>query len=524
MIGALQMKQFLVISVMCGTLVTAIQARAADQRCKVDGSSGKVLAVNSSEFNDRFCGLVGVLLEKKKQSDAALSTELGQDFDPATGGPYSFIIISALLINRQNDSPDALNSLKSSFLSLIEESRVDKQVGAGSSSSGTTSLTSKGNVPEILGMAVENGALTESKSGTTVTFTGNPVGIIKALGNKGYLEGYADDGPFTRHIRDFSFSLSFDTSRGNSQGTFTGDAQQVSSYSFRYALVNHRDPRSRIYNRNWLDLAQGAARTTLINENNMFNNLRTNEDFKAWLQSTSSNISSAAKTGTDQEIAANIEKALSDQLFTELDKIQNRLINEVPTLLPLLKAYSQADALFLTDRQKILDLASKGSIVTLEYVNNRRLNAPDISNFKIIAEGSSGTQVDLTGNLSFDILSQTPSVEPGANRLQDIKASGEADFRLGNVVRLGSVVLAVSGMYERQLNDTITSAGTVAAKTKGDIAIGQLKVTIPVKGSGVKIPFSFSVANRSDLIKETDVRGNFGITFDLDSIFAKASP
>jgi hypothetical protein len=501
-----------------------MQAAATDQRCKLDASSGKVSALNSCEFNDRFCGLIDLLLQKKKQSDAALKTELGVEFDPTAGGPNSFLVISALLINRQNDSPDALNNLKGSFLSLVEESRVDKQVGAESSSSGTTSLTSKGNVPEILGVAVENGALTESKSGTTVTFTGNPVGIIKALGDKGYLEGYADDGPFTRHIRDFSFSLSFDTSRGNSNGTFTGDAQQVSSYSFRYALVNHRDPRSRIYNRNWLDLAQGAGRTTLINENNVFKDLATNTDFKAWLQSTSSNISAGAKTGTDQEIEASLEKVLSDQLFTELDKIQTRLINEVPTLLPLLKAYSQADAQFLTDRQKILDLASKGSIITLEYINNRPVSAPSISNFKLIAEGNSGATVDLTGNLSFDILSQIPSAEPGADRLQELKASGEADFRVGNVAHLGSVVVALSGMYERQFNDTITSAGAVSPNTKGDIALGQFKVTIPVKGSGVKIPFSFSVANRTDLIKETDVRGNFGVTFDLDSIFAKSTP
>jgi hypothetical protein len=171
-----------------------------------------------------------------------------------------------------------------------------------------------------------------------------------------------------------------------------------------------------------------------------------------------------------------------------------------------------------------LDIATKGSIVTFEFVNNRQLKAPDISNFKLIAEGNAGNKVDLTANLSFDVLSRTPMQEPTANRLQDVKASGQADFRAGDVAHLGSVVLTLSGMYTRQVNNTITSAGGVTPNTKGDFAIGQLKVTIPVKGSGVKIPLSFSVANRTDLIKETDVRGNFGITLDLDSIFAKNSP
>lgn len=65
---------------------------------------------------------------------------------------------------------------------------------------------------------------------------------------------------------------------------------------------------------------------------------------------------------------------------------------------------------------------------------------------------------------------------------------------------------------------------TVKRNTKGDIALGQLKLTVPMKGSGVKIPISLTIANRTELIKESDVRGNIGITFDLDSIFAKLKP
>lgn len=519
------MKTVLTISVMCGLLLTGIQARANDQRCKVD--SGKVVASSSSELNDMFCGLVNRVLQAKKKNDAAaLTKEVSDEFDPAGGGSTG-LFITALLINHNTNSP-ATSKLQGSFLSVVEESRVDKQVGAGSASSGTTSLTSKGNVPEILGMAVENGALTQSQSGTTVTFTGNPVGIIKALGAKGYLQGYADDDPLTRRIRDFSFSVSFDASRGNNQGTFTGDAQQVSSYSFRYALVNHRDPRNIMYNDKWRALAEGFGRSATINENRIFMALMernkdgdfVHKEFVQWLESTKAKVNEAASGATDQEVASKLEQAISNQLFVELNKIQDHLDD----VLLLANAYSQSEAHFLTDRQAILDLASKGSIVTFEYVNNRQLKAPDISNFKLVAEGNAGNKVDLTANLSFAVLNQIPLVELSANRLQDVQASGEVDVRAGDVAHLGSVVLTMSGMYKHQLNDTITSAGVVTPNTKGDFAVGQFKVTIPVKGSGVKIPFSLSVANRTDLIKETDVRGSFGFTFDLDSIFAKTSP
>jgi hypothetical protein len=489
-------------------------------------SSGAIIAANSNEFNDIFCGLVNRIVRARKKNDPqALTQAVNDEFDPAGGG-NTRLFIAALLINHDTSS-SAASKLKGSFLSLVEESRVDKQVGTGARSSGTTSLTSKGNTPEILGFAVENGTLTQSQSATTATFTGNPVGIIKALGDKGYLQGYADDDPLTRRIRDFSFSVSFDTSRGNSEGTFTGDAQQVSSYSFRYALLNHRDPRSIIYTRKWLALAEGAGRRATIDENRIFKALTEkkdghfiNEEFIKWLQATSAKVNEAVSGTTDQEVASKLEQVISDQLFVDLNKIQDRLDD----VLPLVNAYSQSEGQFLTDRQAILDLASKGSIITFEYINNRQLGGPSISDFKLIAEGNAGNKVDLTANLSFAILNQIPLVDTNANRLQDVQVSGEVDVRAGDVVHIGSVVLGLSGMYERQLNNTITAVGVLAPNTKGDFALGQFKIIIPVKGSGVKIPISFSVANRTDLIKETDVRGNFGITFDLDSIFAKSNP
>ena len=46
----------------------------------------------------------------------------------------------------------------------------------------------------------------------------------------------------------------------------------------------------------------------------------------------------------------------------------------------------------------------------------------------------------------------------------------------------------------------------------------QAKLTIPVKGSGVKIPLSVTASNRTELIKERDVRASFGVSFDLDPL------
>jgi len=56
--------------------------------------------------------------------------------------------------------------------------------------------------------------------------------------------------------------------------------------------------------------------------------------------------------------------------------------------------------------------------------------------------------------------------------------------------------------------------------TKGHIGVVQGKLTIPINGV-LKIPISVTWSNRTELIKEKDLRGQVGLTLDLDSIFKK---
>jgi hypothetical protein len=60
--------------------------------------------------------------------------------------------------------------------------------------------------------------------------------------------------------------------------------------------------------------------------------------------------------------------------------------------------------------------------------------------------------------------------------------------------------------------------------TRGTTAVGQLKLTVPTKGAGIRIPLSVTWANRTDLVKEKVVRANVGVSYDLDSVFARFKP
>jgi len=110
--------------------------------------------------------------------------------------------------------------------------------------------------------------------------------------------------------------------------------------------------------------------------------------------------------------------------------------------------------------------------------------------------------------------------------VRDWRFSGELDIPLPEIPQLGKSTLAFSGLFlsllEEPLGQQVLVNGVADSRT-GSIGLFQAKFTVPVKGAGVKIPISLTAANRTELIKENDVRGTIGVTFDLDSIFSQAA-
>ena len=431
------------------------------------------------------------------------------------------IIISKVLKTEGSESYVA-------FVSEAQEARTDQQMGAGPSSAGTTSLVVKGGVPYVLGLAVENGAAVQSTSDTTVTFRVNPMGLIKTFANKGFITGFrqAEQDPVQNFLRKSSVGITFDTSRGNTPGVFTGDRQQLSALSFRYEFVNHRDPRLKRYEKDWEEfvanegvrLGQQIFATTLAINN--FGTRTSPMSFKdpalqAWLEQTNTLIAAA---GADQN---EIERILRSQIEAfPVKLVSEETIRSVTDYARQFQAYTEA-------KNRLLDRIAKARVFTLEYTNDRAVNAPDTSNFNFIAATGTGRRIDLTANGSFTFFNKRPAAAsltaPRPKRIRDFQFAGQIDvpFKIGEA---GQFDFWFSGRYERLLENAITAGGTTMPNTKGDIAVGQFGLNIPIKGLGIKFPISLTFANRSELIKEREVRGNFGFTFNWDTLFSKLKP
>jgi hypothetical protein len=58
---------------------------------------------------------------------------------------------------------------------------------------------------------------------------------------------------------------------------------------------------------------------------------------------------------------------------------------------------------------------------------------------------------------------------------------------------------------------------------RGPIDIGQLKVSFGTSSSGVSVPLSFTVANRTELIQgmNLDWKGQIGFSYDFASLLSK---
>jgi len=431
------------------------------------------------------------------------------------------IMISKLLKTAGSESYAA-------FVSEAQEARTDQQMGAGPSSGGTTSLVVKGGVPYVLGLAVENGAAVQSRSDTTVTFRINPMGTLNALTNKGFITGFrqAQQDPIQNFLRKSSIGLSFDTSRGNQAGVFTGDKQQLSALSFRYEFVNHRDPRLKMYEKEWeefvanegVQLGQQIYSSTLaINDFGTRNSPMSFKDpaLQAWLEQTNSLIASA---GADQDAIERVIRSQADLLPVKV--VSEETVKAITDFAKRFKAYTDA-------KNKILDRIAKARVLTIEFTNNREVNAPDTSNINFIAATGTGRRIDLTANGSFTFFNKRPLAasltSPRPSRIRDFQFAGQVliPFTLGDV---GQFDFWFSGRYEHLLENAFTQAGTIMPNTKGDIAVGQFGLNIPIKSLGIKFPISLTFANRTELIKEKEVRGNIGFTLNWDILFSKLKP
>jgi hypothetical protein len=482
----------------------------------------KLITLN--RFDQAICALAEVIVDRRIFGVPPSGISLAKE-----DVTFLSTVLTAQVLKTSSTVKD--EALKS-FVLDVEASRVDKQLGADPKSSGTTSVAVKGGIPSVLSWAVENGAAVASRDGTTVTFRVNPVGAAEALAGQGYISGFknSEADPLARFFRKTSLGFSFDTTRGTDPPALIGSKQQLSAVSFRYQFINQRDPRDKRYRQEWDQFFAGPALVFTKQQSDSLIQLETgavvpaykNQILQTWLDETNIALDKTTTVATrlNRDAAVEEVRQIMEQRLTALPTAE---LEKDPVVINSLTRFVSAYGPYLEEKKKILDEISKGTLVTFEYTNFREPNAPDLSNFRFIMEKGTVGGFDMTANASFTFFNKRPA-GLDVKRIRDFSFAAQLDKRLDDVMGLGNSTLSFAGKFERVMGNTVALDGTVLPNTKGDIAVGQIKLTIPIKDTGIKIPFSVTFANRTELVREREVRGNFGFTLDFDTLFSRFKP
>jgi hypothetical protein len=438
------------------------------------------------------------------------------------------------------ESKGASNAIQAQGRSEVEQNRQDKQAGATSNSSGSTTLVSKGSSPSLLGFALEHGGLTQTTSGNTITFRGNVVNSVTALLKTTYLDSYelSHSDPLVGYLSKVSFGVSFDT-QANQPSTAQGfepSTKNFSGFSVKYDIYNHRDPRDKRYRDTWKKFSDSVGRQAANSIGDLDDLIRFNSArFNTWESKVLADTENLSKSQNPSD--SDYTKVITDACTSFVASFaDDPAIQKAITQTGLkLGAYSEGVA------NRIKEIRST-TITTIEYnltrqltTNDKNITAtrpnqkiPDLSNVNLVLERgfSSADTPELTLNVGGTWFNSPNTADPKRGRVRDIRASLEADWQLVALDKLSKPTLSLSGQYlnlfAEPLGQQVMLNGVTIVR-RGPMELFQAKLSIPLgKSSGVKVPVSFTYASRTELVKESDVRGNIGITFDLDTLFSKA--
>lgn len=441
-----------------------------------------------------------------------------------------YAVADAITLNREGASVRSL----SPYQYYVETARTDKQVGASSGSSGSTSALEKPGIPSLIGFAIENGAIDQEVSGTGLTLSSSPYSLMRLMTPD--TQGNFRDYRFWRRI-----GVSVTYSLDDQQSTTTGDepiplksldTNEISEWSLRFSVLGDRSARSAKSAQLWKDQVQPLIQQRLdaltkgiaviINRSQA---LKLRQE--ALLVSLGDSITRLLENSTVafaerkedivnlilSEVGRGIFEPVNEGLISIDQRTRDKVNNEiVPTLLA-----TQGELSGMVEKKMggIIEEVNKAPLLTLSFTKHMAdVGISNHSDFKLLFEGHQ-KPFNVIINAGLGIY-HDPDEMLNQSTVRDFSVglSLEAEFNNAFTRNL------TSGDFSK-ITFSFTARYRRMEEVDDGIGVVQAKLDIPVT-NGVSLPLSVTYATRTELIEEEEVRGNFGITFDLDKLFALA--
>jgi hypothetical protein len=355
------------------------------------------------------------------------------------------------------------SSLFSSFLASVAESRIDLHNSTPSSSSGSTTVVARAGITDVLGLALEAGAVTQSQNGSALTLQGNALALERFLSSESVFQYCPDGGvkcfgAFQAFLSGLSGSATLNLSSSTTQnvtGTVSGgsassgtsattpttatasiqnSALHLTSFGARYQIYNSLDLRSKLYVDAWKKalLTKDIADKAKAAEQSVgpaFTWLDTTKPaYAAWLLSA------------EAAVRPMIERSASEQDIAEaVAKQWDVLLGQVNPDKDKLRQFLQSLDMYLIARDAAIASAKQqtASGMTIEYTYSRPTNQPTLSNTKLAYTLRPGTNSTNDFSLSLNVGAEFYNTAPaGTHSFRDLQAGLQQIAILGRISEL----------------------------------------------------------------------------------------
>jgi hypothetical protein len=445
--------------------------------------------------------------------------------------------------------------------SIYQHRRIDKMAGSSAGGGATTNAVSKPGVSDLFSAALENGSLTRTQEGTATTFRVNAYGIYSLFhppsGDCSITDPICPSGGI-KTLRGLSASLTIDNSTGQSvvpanaqttTGSSTATTQtliglakqggRISAAGAHFDLLR-RTMLSDTDKSEWEKALKGVENEAVKFSAALAGSEALNPQVKLFancvetqFREISNQWAAIKPTPPDKDLQGNLEVAYQGcitDLYNAIPPARHAIISN---LSDARSAYNIAMA------NALHDVLFKSQL-SVEYTHDIPADQPEQSTFRIIVDKKFwGEKTDPLGSLTFNGgITFYESVPAGVKtgRLRDAQAALQFERKVGKTSWQNRPVVSLAGYYQYQVEKSILKfdsqsqtpivpiplpqPAVVVLDNKGGIGVVQGKLTIPVAGA-LSVPIAVSWSNRTELLKANEVRGQFGISIDLDKLLGK---
>ena len=459
-----------------------------------------------------------------------------------------------------------------SALQTISTSAAVTQLGGAPTGSGSTNLVIKPTTTDFISMAEESGAFTDTLNGNAITVQVNALGMTKYLANQPVFERI--DSLFADRLQPLNFAISLNIAQsGSSTATTTGSANSstpssissvvlpannasFSSFGATYNFYRPYNPQDKNFLLNWTKAVasnQKALDSTGSAIAVAINNLLTPAVIKELAENLGVPLSNWHLAGAATERGGDFDSFVS--AFSDYDDAFCDFILSRPDAPKNVLALSDALDAFNAATYTVLNQARGTPLATVSYLYSTPVQKPathaaTVAVSELFRGGkqikdlngkdtgqSDGTRTflsgaQLTGNFTASVYTSLPA---GAKygRFRDLQASAEFDKPFGGTIAAPRGTLSFAGYGQYQYDPTVLnitqgnivpgtniplpSDAQVLLGTAGWLGVAQGKLSFNLS-KGFTIPIAVKWSNKTDLLQGSDVRGQFGLSYDLSAL------